>query len=219
MRVLLIEDDPEVSRVVIRGLEAEGMSVDSAADGTHGLWHATEGNFDAVVLDLLMPGMSGYKVCESLRAQSNETPIVVLTAKSGEFDQIDLLDLGADDFLTKPVSIKVLAARIRATVRRSTGSSTNELHHGSIRFDLSGHRCWLDSTEISLTKKEAEVLQVLVAAAGSSVSRREIVNAAWGHEFEGDPGAVDVYVNRLRNKLGTDTIVNTRGVGFHLMSK
>lgn len=219
MRVLLIEDDPEVSRVVARGLEAEGMTVDAAIDGVDGLWHATEGNFDAVVLDLLLPGMSGYRVCESLRAQDDETPVVVLTAKSGELDQVDLLDLGADDFLTKPVSIKVLAARIRAAVRRATGSSTNELDHGSLRFDLSGHRCWQAGNEIGLTKKEAEVLHVLVSAAGGSVSRDEIVRAAWGLEFEGDPGSVDVYINRLRKKLGSSTIVNTRGVGFHLATE
>ncbi len=219
MRVLLIEDDPEVTRVVVRGLEGEGFSVDAVADGVDGLWQATEGNFDVVVLDLLLPSLSGYRVCESLRERNNATPVVVLTAKSGEYDQIDLLDLGADDFLTKPVSIKVLAARIRAAVRRATGSSTNQLSHGSILFELEGHRCWRDGEEIALTKKESEVLYVLVAAAGSSVSRREIERAAWGVDFEGDPGSVDVYINRLRKKLGSDLIVNTRGVGFHLTSK
>ncbi len=218
MRVLLIEDDPEITRVVRRGLETEGFSLDVAANGTDGLWQATEGEFDAIVLDLLLPGMSGYRVCETLRNQNDQTPLVVLTAKSGEFDQIDLLDLGADDFLTKPVSIKVLAARIRAAVRRSTGSSTNELASGSIRFDLAGHRCWHHDTEVTLTKKESDVLYVLVAAAGSSVSRDEIVRNAWGLDFDGDPGSVDVYINRLRKKLGADTIRNTRGVGFHLAS-
>lgn len=216
MRVLLIEDDLEVSRVVTRGLEAEGFSVDAVGDGTDGMWQATEGSFDAIVLDLLLPGMTGYQVCESLRAQKDETPVVILTAKSGEFDQIDLLELGADDFLTKPVSVKVLAARIRAAVRRATGSSTNEIVHGSIRFDLTGHRCWHNDEEIVLTKKEGAVLYVLVAAAGASVNRDEIVKAAWGLEFDGDPGSVDVYINRLRKKLGAKTIANTRGVGFHL---
>ncbi len=216
MRVLLIEDDPEVTRVVARGLEAEGFLVDAVDDGIDGLWHATEGSFDAIVLDLLLPGLSGYKVCESLRDRNNETPVVVLTAKSGEFDQVDLLELGADDFLTKPVSINILAARIRATVRRASGSSTNEITHGSIRFDLSGHRCWYNDVEVGLTKKESSVLYVLVAAGGGSVNRDEIVKAAWGLDFEGDHGSVDVYINRLRKKLGAETIVNTRGVGFHL---
>lgn len=216
MRVLLIEDDPDVTRVVVRGLEAEGFHVDAVDDGTDGLWQATEGNFDAIVLDLLLPGMTGYRVCESLRSQDDETPVVVLTAKSGEFDQIDMLDLGADDFLTKPVSINVLAARIRAAIRRATGSSTNEIAFGAIRFDLSGHRCWQGDAEVGLTKKESAVLYLLVAAGGSSVSRQEIMKAAWGLEFDGDPGSVDVYINRLRKKLGADAIVNTRGVGFHL---
>jgi len=216
MRVLLIEDDPDVTRVVVRGLEAEGFHVDAVDDGADGLWQATEGHFDAIVLDLLLPGLTGYRVCESLRDQDDETPVVVLTAKSGEFDQIDMLDLGADDFLTKPVSINVLAARIRAAIRRATGSSTNEIEFGTIRFDLAGHRCWQSGSEVGLTKKESAVLYLLVAAGGSSVSRQEIMKAAWGLEFDGDPGSVDVYINRLRKKLGTKTIVNTRGVGFHL---
>lgn len=219
MRVLLIEDDPEVNRVVTRGLEVEGFSVNPTSNGTDGLWQASEGTFDVIVLDLLLPGMNGYQVCESLRAKNNETPVVVLTAKSGEFDQIDLLELGADDFLTKPVSVKVLAARIRAVIRRANGSSTNEIAFGSIRFDLSGHRCWMGDDEIGLTKKESDVLYVLMAADGSSVSRREIVKSAWGFEFDGDPGSVDVYINRLRKKLGSDAIINTRGVGFHLASQ
>lgn len=216
MRLLLIEDDPEITRVVTRGLEAEGFSVDSAADGTEGLWKATEVAFDAVILDLLMPGLSGYQVCESLRNADNGVPVVVLTAKDGEFDQIDLLDLGADDFLTKPVSIKLLAARIRAAIRRSAGASTNEITFGAVRFDLVAHRCWHDDDEVKLTRKEAEVLFALVAAGGGAVSRQEITHAAWGFDFDGDPGSVDVYINRLRKKLGGTTIENIRGVGFRL---
>lgn len=143
---------------------------------------------------------------------------MVLTAKDGEYDQIDLLELGADDFLTKPVSIKLLAARVRASIRRASGGVTNELTHGSIRFDLVGHRCWQEGSEVTLTKKEADVLYVLVAAAGAAVTRQEIVRAAWGFDFDGTPGAVDVYINRLRKKLGRDTIKNIRGVGFQLRS-
>ena len=216
MRLLLIEDDTEIVRVLSRGLEAEGFSVDVAENGTDGLWRAGESPFDAVVLDLLLPGLSGYRVCEALRASGNEVPVVVLTAKDGELDQIDLLDLGADDFLTKPVSIKLLAARLRAAVRRSAGTSTNELTVGSIRFDLLAHRCWRDGDEVVLTRKEADVLYVLMAAGGGTATRREILDAAWGFDFDGDPGSVDVYINRLRNKLGSDTIRNIRGVGFQL---
>ncbi len=218
VRLLLIEDDAEITRVVSRGLEAEGFSVDVAGNGTDGLWRATESDFDAVILDLLMPGMSGYQVCESLRRDGNQVPVVVLTAKDGEFDQIDLLDLGADDFLTKPVSIKLLAARVRASIRRAAGGTTNELTHGSIRFDLVAHRCWQNEVEVPITKKEADVLYVLVSARGGAVARQEIVKAAWGFDFDGDPGSVDVYINRLRNKLGRDTIKNIRGVGFQLQS-
>lgn len=218
MRLLLIEDDPEITRVVSRGLEAEGFSVDSANDGDEGLWKANEAAFDAVILDLLMPGLSGYQVCEALRSADNSVPVVVLTAKDGEFDEIDLLDLGADDFLTKPVSIKVLAARIRAAIRRASGGSTNEITCGALRFDLSAHRCWYDDEEVNLTRKESEVLFVLAAAGGGAVSRQEIVQAAWGFDFDGDPGSVDVYINRLRKKLGSDAVRNIRGVGFCLAS-
>jgi len=188
MRLLLIEDDPEITRVVQRGLEAEGFSVDSATSGADGLWQAAEAHFDAIILDLLMPGLSGYVVCEKLRASGNEVPVVILTAKDGELDQVDLLDLGADDFLTKPVSIKVLAARVRATVRRSVGAATNEIVQGPLRFDLARHRCWHNDVEVPLTKKEADVLFTLVSAGGTAVARQEIVDAAWGYDFEGDPG-------------------------------
>ena len=218
VRLLLIEDDAEITRVVSRGLEAEGFAVDVAGNGPDGLWRATESDFDAVILDLLMPGMSGYQVCESLRRAGNQVPVVVLTAKDGEFDQIDLLDLGADDFLTKPVSIKLLAARVRASIRRASGGTTNELTHGSIRFDIVGHRCWQTDAEVVLTKKEADVLYVLISARGGAVTRQEIVKAAWGFDFDGAPGSVDVYINRLRKKLGSDTINNIRGVGFQLQS-
>lgn len=212
----MIEDDPEIVRVVRRGLETEGFSIDVANSGSDGLWRTKEAEFDAIILDLLMPGMSGYQVCKTLRSAGNQVPVLVLTAKDGEFDQIDLLDLGADDFLTKPVSIKILAARIRAAVRRSTGSSTNELVYGPIRFDLDSSRCWLEDDEVVLTKKEMDVLYVLLAAKGAAVARGEIVLAAWGFDFEGDPGSVDVYINRLRKKLGNETIKNIRGVGFQL---
>jgi len=174
MRLLLIEDDPEVTRVVRRGLQTEGFALDVASDGVDGLWQAKEGEFDAVVLDLLLPGMSGYAVCESLREHDESVPIVVLTAKSG-------------------------------------GSATNAITCGPIRFDVEAHRCWLDDVEVELTAKEAEVLYVLVAANGDAVSRHEMVTAAWGMDFEGDPGSVDVYVNRLRKKLGAATIRNIRG--------
>jgi DNA-binding response OmpR family regulator len=189
-----------------------------AGNGSDGLWQASESRFDAIILDLLMPGMSGYQVCQSLRDAGNRVPVVVLTAKDGEYDQIDLLDLGADDFLTKPVSVKVLAARIRASIRRAAGAPTNEIAFGAIRYDLVGHRCWHGDEEVTLTRKESDVLYVLVAAGGGAVTRQEIVKAAWGFDFDGDPGSVDVYINRLRKKLGGRTIRNIRGVGFQLRS-
>lgn len=218
VQVLLIEDDADISRVVERGLAAEGFSIGVADNGVDGLWLASEGEFDAIVLDLLLPGATGYQVCASLREQGDTVPIVVLTAKDGEFDQIDLLDLGADDFLTKPVSIRVLAARIRAAVRRAAGSSTNDLIHGDLHFDLAGRRWHYAGEQVDLTRKESDVLYVLASAGGGAVNRDEIVKAAWGMDFDGDPGAVDVYVSRLRKKLGREVIGNTRGVGFHLNS-
>lgn len=214
----MIEDDADISRVVARGLAAEGFSITVADNGTDGLWFADEGEFDAIVLDLLLPGATGYEVCAALRERGDTVPIVVLTAKDGEFDQIDLLDLGADDFLTKPVSISVLSARLRAAMRRAAGSPTNELVHGDLHFDLAGRRWHLAGQPVELTAKESDVLYVLTAAAGGAVSRDELVKAAWGVDFDGDPGTVDVYLSRLRKKLGRQVIGNTRGVGFHLNS-
>lgn len=214
MRVLVIEDEPEVQRVLRRGLEAEGCAVEVVADGEEGIWAEAEGRFDVVLLDLLLPTVSGYQVCETIRARGSDVPILVLTAKSGDYDQIDLLDLGADDFLTKPVSIHLLVARMRALVRRAAGAATNELTVGEVTFDLDTRRCRRSGTEIELTAKETDVLLILLRAHPTVVSRSEMLIGGWGIDFEGDPGTVDVYVNRLRKKLGRDAIRTVRGVGF-----
>ena len=218
MRVLVIEDEPEVQRVLARGLAGEGCTVECFDNGPDGVWAEAEGNFDVVLLDLLLPGMSGYQVCTAIREGGSTVPILVLTAKSGEYDQIDLLDLGADDFMTKPVSIELLAARLRALVRRIAGSAVNALSCGELSYDLDTRRCTIGDTSVDLTGKESDVLLALLRDSPAVVSRGELLRGVWGFEFDGDPGAVDVYLNRLRKKIGSERIETVRGVGFRLVA-
>lgn len=218
MRVLVIEDEPEVQRVLVRGLAGAGCTVECFDNGTDGVWAEAEGNFDVVLLDLLLPGMSGYQVCSAIRARGSTVPILVLTAKSGEYDQIDLLDLGADDFMTKPVSIELLAARLRALVRRVAGSPVNTLACGDLSYDLDSRRCAIGATAVELTGKESDVLLALLRDSPAVVSRNELLRGVWGFDFDGDPGTVDVYLNRLRKKIGSERIETVRGVGFRLVA-
>ena len=217
VRVLVIEDEPEVQRVLVRGLAGVGCSVECFDNGMDGVWAEAEGTFDVVLLDLLLPGLSGYQVCEAIRARGSNVPILVLTAKSGDYDQIDLLDLGADDFMTKPVSIELLAARLRALVRRIAGSPVNVLACGDLSFDLDSRRCAIGDRDVELTGKEAEVLLALLLECPGVVTRAELLRGVWGLDFDGDPGAVDVYLNRLRKKLGPERIETVRGVGFRVV--
>ena len=162
VRILVIEDDDAIRSVVQRGLQAEGFEVDSCDDGAVGLWKALDGGYSAIVLDLLLPGMNGYTVCTKLREEGNATPILVLTAKSGEFDQIDLLDSGADDFLTKPASIAVIAARLRVLIRRTASLANNVMLRGELRYDMGQRRCTV-----------ADALAAFRVAEACGVSRRE----------------------------------------------
>lgn len=204
--------------MLVRGLARAACTVECFDNGTDGVWAEAEGNFDVVLLDLLLPGMSGYQVCEAIRARGSTVPILVLTAKSGEYDQIDLLDLGADDFMTKPVSIELLEARLRALVRRTAGSPINVLSCGDLSFDLDSRRCAVGDVEVELTSKEVDVLLALLRDSPSVVSRIELLRGVWGLDFDGDPGAVDVYLNRLRKKIGSERIETVRGVGFRVVA-
>lgn len=219
MRVLVIEDDGAIRSVLERGLAAEGFEVDSCADGASGLWRAIDGTYAAIVLDLLMPGKSGYQVCEEVRAEGITTPILVLTAKSGEFDQIDLLDSGADDFLTKPASIAVIAARLRVLIRRGAALASNVVERGGLRYDLGLRSCIVDGTPVTLTAREDQLLRRLLLASGRCVTRQELLDAVWGDQSEVDGSIVDIYLRRVRAKIAPIEIENVRGLGYRIVDR
>lgn len=222
MRVLIVEDEVSMAASLRRGLEAEGYAVEVATDGEDGLWRATEESFDAVVLDLMVPKLNGFRVASALRAAGNDVPILVLTAKDGEWDQAEALDRGADDYLTKPFSYAVLLARLRALVRRSQGSTGPELSAGDLRLDPAAHRCWRGEVEIELTAREFAVLETLILRAGHVVSKADLLEHVWGSDLDVTANAVEVYVGYLRRKVDTafdrSSIETVRGVGYRLVA-
>jgi len=220
MRILVVEDEARLADGVRRGLEAEGFAVDIAANGTDGLWLARENEYSAILLDIMLPGMSGYRVCETLRAEKNWTPIIMLTAKDGEWDQVEALDTGADDYLTKPFSFAILLARLRAVVRRGAGERPSVLEAGDIRLDPATRSVTRADSPIELTSREFAVLEYLMRRRGEVVSKREVIENVWDYDFEGDANIVEVYVRHLRNKLdrpfGRAAIETLRGSGYRL---
>lgn len=221
MKLLLIEDDKKIATAVKRGLEAEGYRVDVAFDGTDGLWMATEGSYDLIVLDIMLPGRNGFQICAELREAGDWTPILMLTAKDGDLDEAEALDTGADDYLVKPFSFPVLVARVRALLRRVTGSNPAPVEAGDLRLDPGERRVWRDGTEISLTARQFEVLEFLIRRVGQVVSKDEILAGVWSHDFEGDPNIVEVYVRRLRRQVDepfeAHSIETVRGAGYRLV--
>jgi DNA-binding response OmpR family regulator len=220
VKLLLVEDDAKIAAALRRGLVAEGFSVEVAHDGDDGLWLASEGAFDLVVLDLMLPGRSGFRVCAELRAAGNWVPILVLTAKDGEYDEAEALDTGADDYLTKPFSFPVLVAHVRALLRRSAGRAPAPVEVGDLRIDPAARRAWRGPTEVTLTSREFDVLEFLVRRAGQVVAKADLVAGVWDQAFDGDPNIVEVYVRRLRRKLdepfGRTSITTHRGAGYRL---
>lgn len=220
--MLVIDDEVRLARSVRIGLEAEGFAVDVAHDGTDGLWLARENTYDAIVLDLMLPGINGYKVCETLRDEDDWTPILMLTAKDGEWDQVEGLDTGADDYLTKPFSFPVLVARLRAVVRRGAAERPTVLEAGDLRLDPAARRVWRGDAELALTAREHSLLAFLMRHRGDVVSKQQILEAVWDVNFEGDPNIVEVYVRHLRNKVdrpfGREAIQTLRGAGYRLAS-
>ena len=203
-----------------KGLEAEGFATDVALNGTDGLWMAREHPFDAIVLDIMLPGINGYRVCATLREEGIWTPILMLTAKDGEFDQAEALDTGADDYVTKPFSHVVLVARLRALIRRGAGERPALLEAGDLRFDPGARRTSRGNADIELTAREMALLEFLLRRKGDVVSKTDIVEHVWDYDFEGDLNIVEVYVRHLRNKLdrpfGRTAIETVRGAGYRL---
>ena len=220
MKVLVVEDDPPLADVLRRGLEGEGIAVDVMGDGVDGLWAATEGTYDAIVLDLMLPGLSGRDVLVSLRERGIWTPVLVLTARNGDEVQVSLFDRGADDFLPKPFSFDVLLARLRALVRRGAPERPVVLSSGDLLLEPARRRVTRGGVEISLTPREYGVLELLLRRGGDVVTKREILDSVWDSAFDGDPNVVEVYISYLRRKVdapfGRASIVTVRGMGYRV---
>ena len=220
MRVLVVEDEELLAAAVADGLAAEGFDVDVAHDGHDGLWRAREGSYDAIVLDVLLPGMHGYRVCRTLRDEGVWTPILILTAKDGEYDEAEALDTGADDFLSKPFSFVVLLARLRALIRRGAPPRPAVLSSARSSSTPARAAAGAGDTDIRLTAREFALLEYLMRKDGNVASKAEILDHVWGIDFAGDPNVVEVYVGYLRKKIdapfGVETIQTVRGAGYRL---
>lgn len=220
MRILVVEDEKRLASALKRGLEEEGFAVDVALTGTDGLWLAREQPYDAIILDIMLPGMNGYKVCATLRDEGRWAPILMLTAKDGEFDEAEALDTGADDFLSKPFSYVVLLARLRALVRRGARERPAVLVLEDLSLDPAAHTCRRGEAVIELTPREFSLLEFLLRHPGQVMSKREILDHVWDFDFEGDPNIVEVYIGYLRRKVdvpfGLGTIKTVRGAGYCL---
>ena len=224
MRILIVEDEERLAASVARGLEADGFDVDVVHDGTDGLWRAREGRYAAIVLDIMLPGMNGYEVCRTLRAEENWTPILMLTAKDGEYDEAEGLELGADDYLRKPFSHVVLTARLRALARRGTGAAPAMVHAvGDLTLDPATRRCERSGVGVDLTPREFAVLESLMRRHPDVVPKQELIDDVWGIDFDGDPNIVEVYVGYLRRKVdkpfGVATVRTVRGVGYQVVAR
>lgn len=220
MKVLLVEDDRKIATAIKRGLEGEGFTVEASLDGAEGLWLATEGSYDLIILDIMLPGRNGYQICADLRTAGDWTPILMLTAKDGDLDEAEALETGADDYLTKPFSFPVLVARIRALLRRATGRKPIPVEVGDLRIDPGQRRAWRAGVEVKLTSRQFDVLEFLLRRAGQVLSKAEILNGVWEYDFAGDPNIVEVYIRRLRTRIdepfGRRTIETVRGSGYRL---
>lgn len=220
MRVLVVEDDLHLARAIRRGLESEGFAVDVAPDGEEGLWLAAESAYDAIVLDIMLPGVDGYTVCARLREADNWAPILMLTARNGELDETAALDTGADDFLAKPFSYMVLVARLRALLRRGRKERPSVLRVGDLSLDPAQHRVARGDTPVDLTPRQFSLLEFFMRRPGEVLSKTEILNHVWDFAFEGDPNIVEVYVRQLRQRLdepfGRTSLRTVRLVGYRL---
>ena len=223
MRVLVVEDEVGLAETIRDGLGAEGFTVDLAHDGVDGLWMATEsphGAYDVVVLDIMLPRLSGYEVCRRLRRREVWTPVLMLTAKDGDYDQADALDLGADDYLIKPFAFVVLIARLRALIRRGAPERPAVLSAGDLTLDPSERRVQRAGTDVAVTPREFALLEFLIRNRGRAVTKTAIIENVWDANFNGDPNIVEVYVGYLRKKIdhpfGRAAIETVRGAGYRL---
>jgi two-component system OmpR family response regulator len=223
VRLLIVEDEARLASALQRGLSNEGFTVDVAHTGPDGLHAAQETTYDAVILDIMLPGLSGYRIIEQLRAAENWVPILMLTAKDGEYDEADALDLGADDYLTKPFSFVVLLARLRALLRRGVTPRPASLTVDDLVLDPAAHTVRRGETPIELTPREFSLLEFLMRRAGDAVSKADILHHVWDANYEGDANVVEVYVGYLRRKIdapfGRQSVQTVRGAGYRLTAE
>ncbi len=220
VRVLVVEDEAALADAVAQGLAAAGFAADVVADGNEAFLRATETAYDAVLLDIMVPGLSGYEVLRQLRAADVWTPVLMLTAKDGEHDIADALDLGADDYLVKPFSFVVLLARLRALLRRGAPERPVCLSAGDLVVDPATHRCVRGDTHVALTSREFAVLEYLMRSPDRVISKTELIEHVWDEFYDGDPNIVEVYVGYLRRKVdvpfGRRAIETVRGSGYRV---
>ncbi len=217
MRLLVVEDELRLGAALRRGLTAEGFLVDVVTDGPTGLERARHGDYDAVVLDVMLPGMSGYDVVRTLRTEANWVPVLMLSAKDGEYDQADGLDYGADDYLTKPFSFVVLLARLRALLRRNLPARPSVLTARDLTLDPATHEVELAGTPVALSPREYALLEYFLRNPDRVVSKIELLDNVWDAAQDTDPNAVEVYVGYLRRKVGRDVLRTVRGAGYRLV--
>jgi two-component system OmpR family response regulator len=217
MRILLVDDEERFATAVRQGLEAEGLAVDLAHDGNEGLWMARSNDYDAIVLDILLPGLNGYRICAELRDGGNWTPILMLTALDEDLDEAEALDTGADDYLSKPFSFVVLVARLRALLRRGAAPRPAVLQVGDLRLDPAAHRCWRADQEVELTTKQFALLECFMRHPGQVLSKTALREHVWDYAFADSSNIVEVYVGQLRKKLGVARIQTIRGAGYRLV--
>jgi two-component system, OmpR family, response regulator len=218
VRALVVEDQPKLASLIQRGLSEEGYAVDVAPDGPQALVRATATEYDVIVLDVMLPGLDGFEVCRRLRAQTVQSPVLMLTARDGVDDRIAGLDLGADDYLTKPFAFDELVARLRALTRRGALERTPVLEVGALRLDPRTKQVWRSDEEVELSAKEFALLETFMRHPGQVLSRFELLEHAWDFAYENRSNVVDVYVRYLRQKLGASTIETVRGAGYRLPS-
>jgi two-component system OmpR family response regulator len=220
MRVLVVEDHVKLAGLIQRGLRKEAMAVDVTADGEDGLWMAAATEYDAIILDVMLPGLDGFEVCRRLRNEGIWAPILMLTARDAVQDRVTGLDSGADDYLTKPFSYAELLARLRALVRRGPVERPPELRVGDLRLDRASRRAWRGGTEVELTPKEFAILELFLRRPGEVLSKFQILEHVWDYDYENRSNIVESYIRLLRRKIdrpfGTETIETVRGAGYRL---
>jgi two-component system, OmpR family, response regulator len=220
VRVLVVEDEPRLARALQRGLTAEGYAVEVCGDGMTALETLRHEEWDAVILDIMLPRLSGYRVVRALRAEGVWVPVLMLSAKDGEYDQADGLDSGADDYLTKPFSFVVLLAKLRALLRRGAPERPAVLEAGGLRLDPASRRVTRGEAEISLTAREFSLLEYLIRRPGQVVTKTELLDHVWDASADTDPNIVEVYVGYLRRKIdqpfGERSLQTVRGAGYRL---